>query len=271
MIDEAFEAEYNIRRRHPDSPEYYARFTAESAAGRAQLESMAGVAFDVAYGDSPGERLDVFPARRADGALAPLFVFIHGGYWRALDKRDFWFIPPAFVAAGISVVSINYDLTPQVEVEAIVAQTQRALRWVAARERELGIARLFVGGHSAGGQLTARALLDGLPVAGGLAWSGVFDLVPLLKTNVNVQIRLDELRARALSPQHDPRKLPAPLLVGVGGGESRGFIEQSENFARARGLDARIYPDLNHYTIMLELGRAASAVHRDALAFMTTR
>jgi arylformamidase len=267
VINEALEAEYNIRRRHPDSPAYYERFAADSEAARNLLARRAGTAFDVPYGDSPGEILDLFPAGRQD---APVFVFIHGGYWRALDKRDFSFIAPAFVEAGISVAMLNYDLTPRVEVETIVEQTQRALGWMMANLKRLGgdSTRLFVGGHSAGGQLTALALLAGLPLAGGLAWSGVFDLVPLLGTNVNQAIRLDETRARRLSPRHIDKKLPVPLLIGVGGGESEGFIRQSQEFAAARGLDARVYPMLNHYTIMLELARSASPVHQDTVRFM---
>jgi arylformamidase len=267
VIDEALEAEYNIRRRHPDSPAYYERFAADSEAARQLLARRADTAFDVSYGDSPGETLDLFPAGRQD---APVFVFIHGGYWRALDKRDFSFIAPSFVDAGLSVAMLNYDLTPRVEVETIVEQTQRALGWVMTNLKRLrgDPMRLFVGGHSAGGQLTALALLSGLPLAGGLAWSAVFDLLPLLETNVNQALRLDETRARRLSPLHIDKKLPAPLLIGVGGGESDGFVGQSQDFAASRGLDARVYPMLNHYTIMLELARPASPVHQDAVRFM---
>src|SRR6516225_2455946 len=123
MIEEAFEAEYNIRRRHPESPQHYARYAADSAAARATLDGK----LDLRYGQAPGETLDFFPAR---GANAPLFFFIHGGYWRALDKNDFTFIAPPFVAAEIAVALMNYDLTPKVTVETIVAQTQRAIRWV---------------------------------------------------------------------------------------------------------------------------------------------
>ncbi|HTQ32685.1 MAG TPA: alpha/beta hydrolase, partial [Stellaceae bacterium] len=184
MIDEALEVEYNIRRRHPESPQHYARYAADSAAARATLRG----AIDLRYGGAPGETLDFFVAATAN---APLFLFIHGGYWRALDKSDFSFIAPPFVAAGIAVTLINYDLTPKVTVETIVAQTQRAIRWIHENQAlSFDRRRLIVGGHSAGGQLTAMALAAELrlPIAAGIALSGVFDLVPLLKTNVNVQL-----------------------------------------------------------------------------------
>ena len=184
MIDPSIDAEYNIRKRHPESPQHYARYEAESAAARAAL----GGRIDLRYGKAPGETLDFFPATRAD---APLFLFIHGGYWRALDKRDFSFIAPPFVAAGIAVALINYDLCPKVTVETIVAQTCRAIGWTHGNSMlPFNRQRLIVGGHSAGGHLTAMALAaePRLPIAAGIAISGVFDLEPLIKTNVNEQI-----------------------------------------------------------------------------------
>src|SRR5215469_13225454 len=259
MIEEAFEAEYNIRRRHPESPQHYARYSADSTAARATLSGQ----LDLRYGEATGETLDFFPAGRAD---APLFFFIHGGYWRALDKNDFTFIAPPFVDAGIAVALVNYDLTPKVTVETIVAETQRAIRCVyddpkLAFDRN----RLVVGGHSAGGQLTAMALAaePRLPIAAGIAMSAVFDLVPLLKTNVNVQLTLDEARARALSPMHHPRPDRSPALICVGGAESDGFIWQSRAYAEKVGKTAKVYPGLDHYTIMSALADPASDVHGD--------
>jgi arylformamidase len=259
MIDPAIDAEYNIRARHPESPLHYARYAAESAAARAAL----GGQIDLRYGEALGETLDFFPAARPN---APLFLFIHGGYWRALDKRDFSFIAPPLVAAGIAVALINYDLTPKVTVETIVAQIQRGIRWAhdsaaLAFDRR----RLVVGGHSAGGHLTAMALAAEplLPIAAGIAISGVFDLAPLIKTNVNEQIALDEARALALSPAHHPRPDRAPKLICVGGAETQGFIGQSRDYAAMLGKTAKIYPGLDHYTIMTALADPASELHRD--------
>lgn len=260
MIDPAVDAEYNIRRRHPESPQHYARYAADSAAAREAL----GGRLDLAYGAAPGERLDFFPAESGSGA--PLFLFIHGGYWRALDKADFSFVAPPFVAAGIAVALINYDLTPKVTVETIVAQTQRAIGWAHDNPAlPFDRRRLVVGGHSAGGQLTALALAAEpmLPIAAGVALSGVFDLVPLLRTNVNQQLTLDEARARALSPAHHPCPSRSPSLIGVGGAETDGFIRQSRDFAVRSGRQAVLYPGLDHYTIMTALADPASLPHRD--------
>jgi arylformamidase len=265
MIDPAIDAEYNIRRRHPESPQHYARYAAESAAAREALTGR----LDLAYGDAPGERLDFFPAAAAAGA--PLLLFIHGGYWRALDKADFSFIAPPLVAAGIAVALLNYDLTPRVTVETIVAQTQRGIRWVYDNPAlSFDRLRLVVAGHSAGGQLTAMALAADprLPIAAGIAISGVFDLVPLLRTNVNEQLALDETRARALSPAHRPRPGRAPALICVGGAETQGFIGQSRDYAARVGGNAVVYPGLDHYTIMSALTDPASGLHRDVRAIV---
>lgn len=267
MIDEALEAEYNIRRRHPESPQHYARYDRDSAAARATL----ACELDIPYGEGPKDCLDFFPSPQAN---APLFLFIHGGYWRALDKSDFSFIAPAFVGAGIAVALINYDLTPNVEVEDIVVQTQRAIAWVHGNAGRLGFdpARLVVGGHSAGGHLTAAALLarPALPVAAAIAFSGVFDVVPLLHTNVNAQLRLDEGRARELSPVHQKPPQRAPALIAVGGAETTGFIEQSQDYARHCGQTAKVYPGLDHYTIMSALGDPETELHRDVRRLIST-
>ena len=195
-----------------------------------------------------------------------MFLFIHGGYWRALDKRDFSFIAPPFVAGDIAVALINYDLCPQVTIETIMAQTQHSIRWIHDNSAlRFDRKRLIVGGHSASGHLTAIALAaePRLPIAAGIAISGVFDLVPLIKTNVNEQIALDVARARALSPAHHPRPDRAANLICVGGAETEGFVGQSRDYAAQLGKIAKIYPGLDHYTIMTALADPATELHRD--------
>ncbi|MEJ0071866.1 MAG: alpha/beta hydrolase [Pseudomonadota bacterium] len=232
-----------------------------------------GTAFDVPYGDGPGEKLDLFPAPRPAGSAAgPVFVFIHGGYWRALDKRDFSFIAPPFVAAGISVVMVNYDLAPRVEVETIVAQTQAALGWVIANLARLGgdPARLFVGGHSAGGQLTALALLTGLKLAGG----------PRLERRVRPGCRCSAPTSTTRSASTRPgragsahststSRLGRPCWSASAAGESRGLRRPILRFRGPRaGSRPGFIPSSTTTTIMLELARPASAIHQDAVRFM---
>ena len=92
--DAYYEAQYNNRLTIPDAPVYNARGVERSTAARARLASH----LDLAYGPSPRQRIDVYPAARPD---APILSFIHGGYWRSRDKSEFAFIAEPFVAAGI--------------------------------------------------------------------------------------------------------------------------------------------------------------------------
>ena len=99
-----------------------------------------------------GDARPVPAGRRARGTL----LFIHGGYWRALDKDDHSFVAPAFVDAGFAVAVVNYDLCPDVTIATIVDECRRAVAWVAARRRQHGAAApLVIAGHSAGGHLAA--------------------------------------------------------------------------------------------------------------------
>ena len=164
-------------------------------------------------------------------------MFIHGGYWRALDKADFGFVAAPFVARGIAVANVNYDLCPAVTVAAIVDEIRRAVGWV-AREGErhgAGTARVVVGGHSAGGHLAAMMVCTDWmqhgfaapPFHAGVSLSGVHDLTPMPLFSFNVDLRLDEEAARRLSPVLLPVTMVAPLLVAVGGAETGEFIRQA--------------------------------------------
>ena len=123
-----------LRRRHgwtactttatlvPEHPEHFRRWAADSAeAVRTQPREL-----DVRYGGGPNEHLDIFPAAQPD---APVLVFIHGGYWRALDKRDHSFVAPAFTREGVCVVVPNYALCPAVTIPQITMQMVQALAW----------------------------------------------------------------------------------------------------------------------------------------------
>ena len=106
------EQEYNARAAVPDHVRHIRHWMEESQKVRIAEPCY----LDVAYGAEAKQNLDFFPARRGGGA-APLMVFIHGGYWRSLDKSDFSFVAPAFTRAGIAVAVINYRLLPGVPLD----------------------------------------------------------------------------------------------------------------------------------------------------------
>ena len=91
---------YNNRALVPGYAKYFERWLQTSQAAR----SSQPCTLDVSYGKSAGQKLDVFPAAAKN---APVVFFIHGGYWRSLDKADHSFIAPAFTAQGACVVVPN--------------------------------------------------------------------------------------------------------------------------------------------------------------------
>ena len=253
-IDDTLEAEFALRRRHPEREEVYDGHRRRSAALRARADCL----LDQRYGVGPRCLLDVFPA--GDGA--PVLFFIHGGYWRALDKSDVSFIAEPYQRAGLTVVMPGYDLVPAVRVRDIVDQMRAALAFVIER---IAPKRIVVAGHSAGGQLAAMLALDQAergtgPIVGIAGISGVFDLRPLLGTSINRDLALSTAEAEAASPQLRLQALPptaplVPLLAVVGGEETQGFKQWSANLVaswRARGAPATLVEPAghSHFTIL---------------------
>ncbi len=223
------EREYNLRAAFPDHPSWFERWAADSEQARSRLDSV----LDVRYGKGPKQTLDLFPAEHPRGAL----LFVHGGYWRALDKSDHSFVATEFVARGIGVAVVNYDLCPGVGIARIVEECREALVWLRREGGRHGVPsdRLVVGGHSAGGHLTAmlfatdwsRYGLSPRVIAGGFSVSGVFDLEPLVHVSFNTDLRLDAGKAHAVSPIYVTPRVQAPLVLAAGAGETGEFIRQS--------------------------------------------
>jgi len=269
--------QYNNRALVPDHAQYFARWADASARARASLEGR----LDLAYGDAPGERVDFFPASGGDGAC---MMFIHGGYWRSLDKNDFTFIAPPWVERGVSVAIVNYDLCPKVTIEEIVRQMLRASRWLWLRASELRVdrERLYVSGHSAGGHLVAMLLAALFPVfdprlpkglwKGGLAISGVYDLTPLPEVEfLQGDLRLDAESARRVSPAFLPPATGAPVMSCVGADESDEFRRQNALLgSRWRSAFAGdiAMPGKNHFSVVDGLADPASALFAGARRLM---
>src|SRR5207244_9730412 len=146
---EFIEREYNLRAAFPDHPQWFARWAADSEAARARL----GGRLNLRYGSGPRQTVDLFPAAQPRGAL----LFIHGGYWRALDKSDHAFVAPPLIAEGIGVAVINYDLCPDVSIARIVDECREAVAWLQREGTRYGgpAERIVGSGRSAGGQLGA--------------------------------------------------------------------------------------------------------------------
>jgi arylformamidase len=253
-IDAALEADYALRARHPERDAEYARMREAGLGLRARHAAM----LDLRYGEGPRMRLDYLGAGRG----APLLVFFHGGYWRALEKEIFTFLAGPLLARGISVALPGYDLAPAVTVPQIVAQAHAALGWLAQAGLGFDPGRAVLSGHSAGAHLAAMAMLDPrtpLGLRGLLGVSGIYDLEPLLRTSVGASVALTATQACTASPL---RALGAgaacPARLVVGAGETPGFISQTLRFAealRARGDEAEavLVPGTTHFSVLHEL------------------
>ncbi len=228
---------------------------------------------ELRYGPTPRQAMDLYmpdPASLAGGRKPLLFIFIHGGYWQAIDKRDNGYLLQALVARGVAGVSLNYDLCPDVTIGDIAAQCRAALCYLRDHAADWGYdaGRMHVSGHSAGAHLAA--MLGSDPAAPRLAsltlLSGLYDLEPLRLTGMNPVLRLDPATAHAWSPLYRrPQGNPA-VILSVGEAESGEFHRQTALLATAWAPDAVIHhaaaPGDNHFTIIDRLADTGSALFR---------
>ena len=276
MSPEAIELAFNPRATARNVDTRVAGYAAASADTRARLDCV----LDVRYGPGEKETLDIFPA---GAPHAPVQLFIHGGYWRAMDKSDYSFIADVFQPAGATTVLINYDLCPDVTLDTIIDQTMRAIAWTWRNIGEHGgdPNRLYVSGNSAGGHLTAMALAhdwtaQDLPadiIKGAVPITGVHDCEPVPDITVNEVVRLDRETARRLSPLRNPPRHALPVLVAVGGAEPPLWVKMSKDYAalcREHGLDCE-YMDLpghDHFDVSRAVGDSGSPLARAMLRMM---
>ena len=271
------DSQYNNRARIPEHPHLFDRWSRDSAIARDRSSRR----LDVAYGPGPAETLDIFPSTRDD---APVLFFIHGGYWRALDKRDVSFIGPSFTREGAMVVLPNYALAPTVTIETIALQMVQALAWTWRHAALYGgnPKRITVAGHSAGGHLAALLLtcrwpqvgadLPGDLLGGGLAISGLFDLEPIRQTPfLQPDLRLTPASVRRLSPAGLPAPT-VPLYATVGGEESEEFLRQNDLIRTAWGETSvpvcEAIPGANHLSVLDDLVDPHGRLHGLALRLL---
>jgi arylformamidase len=268
---ELIERGYNNRAAVPDHQDWFDRWASASA----ETRKRAPARLDLRYGSGPRQTLDVFPARAPRAAL----LFIHGGYWRSLDKSYHSFVADRFVERDVGVAVMNYDLCPQVGIAHIVDQAREAVAWLSLHGAEHGLParRIAIAGHSAGGHLAAMMLatdwtaLGVRPhaICGAAAISGVFDLEPLLLASMNGDLRLDRLAARAMSPALLSPRLAVPLVLAAGADETSEFIRQTALAwdawppCRPRRMSQPLYvPRRHHFSVVNDLADADSDLFR---------
>jgi arylformamidase len=279
MTDRWLEVEYHNRLRVPDFDTILANWVSCSAAYR----TMSAGYRELSYGPSERSLIDIFPGDGADlnePDNKPLIVFLHGGYWQALDRLFFSHVARGPVERGFSVAVVGYDLCPTVTLTDIVAQVRSACAclWHSFRRR------LLLVGHSAGGHLAAELafepfrMLDDPPakdlIVGVAPISGVFELEPLLGTSINQKLGLTVEDARRLSPRLRAPPGKIPLSAWVGALESSEFLRQTSEFAAHWATSgaiatAHVEPDADHFSVLDPLMQPDSRMTSDIVAMAT--
>ena len=267
---EFVEREYNNRARVPDHAAYFARWEKDSKYVRETMPCR----IDIPYGRDLRHRIDVFPAKNSRGTL----MFIHGGYWRSLDKSMFSWLAASWTAAGIGVAVPNYRFSPAVRIDDIVDDMIAATNWVMRHGAEHGLAtdRVVISGHSAGGHLTAalfatpreRLDFDARRIVGGVPISGIFDFEPLVQFSFNADFKLDATGVRRLNLADKTPAIDAPLVVAVGADETSEFVRQSQLLARAwapRLKELQVLPGLHHFSVVDALAERGQRLYEATL------
>lgn len=218
------------------------------AEGRARL--------DLSYGEKPRNRFDLFLPEEAPKGLV---VFVHGGYWQALDKSYWSHLAAGSLAHGYAVAMPSYTLCPDVRVGDIVTEIAAAIA-DAAGEID---GPIHLTGHSAGGHLVTRMVAAGSPlvqpvrerVRTVVSISGVHDLRPLVRTGLNGKLQLDTQEASAESPVLMMPSAGTRLFCWAGGNERAEFIRQNALMASLwLGLGAEtgayVEPDRHHFNVI---------------------
>ena len=282
-----YDRQYNARASVQDPLAFIHRYTKDSQAAFALPNAVR----NQRYSPRPTDVLDIYlpPAQAEQAPAAPVFIFIHGGYWRALSKDNSAFMAPALTQAGAIVVVPDYDLAPAVTLDHIVDQMRQAFAWVVRNIAIYGgnARNICVCGSSAGGQLVGMLLAKGWQAdydlspsatpASAFALSGLFDLQPLMGTHINAWMHLDDAAALRNSPRFllpdSTTHSQCQLRVACGEFESREFHRQSREYLhawQARCLPGQWVeaPATNHFDLPLQLADPQSVIHRTALVLM---
>lgn len=269
--DAEVDAGYNPSAAVADSASYVPRWSAQAARARETMNAV----LDVPYGPSADETLDIFPAAKAS---SPVFVFLHGGYWRAFTSKEFSWVADGLHAAGFTTVVVNYALCPTVTIDEITRQCRSAVAWTLRHIARHGgdPSRVAVGGHSAGGHLGAMCLLTDWsgdfdlpadPLAAALLISGLYEIAPLMRSYLQPQIRLDAGIVERNSPVFSVRRCATPALFTWGGDETSAFAYQSTRMHdawRAVGNRGELLPlaGMNHFSAIDGFSSPDSALVR---------
>ena len=269
-VDPNLEANYNIASARGGLDQVMQRWSASSAAFREQADA----SLDCAYGPGERERIDIF---RCGASAAPLYVYLHGGYWQRGDKSLYSFIAAPFLDAAVDVAIIGYPLCPQVSMSNLVGKVRQAIGWLYHNADQLGVNRdrINLSGHSAGGHLTAMAVCCDWPdfdeklprelLKTAIPFSGLYQLEPLLQTSISDALHLTPAEVNRLSPASLQPETQVPLLTIIGGAETAEFFRQTDLLIEKWSgslaqIERHVEPEVDHFDLIDRLASPDSQI-----------
>ncbi|PWL16330.1 alpha/beta hydrolase [Falsochrobactrum shanghaiense] len=239
-----------------DSASYPPLWLKRSREMREAMQAQGRFIGDVRYGSRERNLLDIV---MPDGQPCGLVVFVHGGYWLRFDKSYFTHLAHGAVLRGYAVALPSYTLCPQAAIGDITEEIGMAIRQAAS----MVDGPLHLAGHSAGGHLVARMGAASTPLNRSLHQrlrkimpiSALNDLRPLLRIEMNNDLRLDLAQARRESPALLEPLTGIDVTAWAGAAELPEFVRQNQVLANMwSGFDCRIdaveEPEKHHMNII---------------------
>ena len=255
------ENNYNPREAVSNFSQYIAEY---KDLGKVSRESLPCI-LDVSYGNTPLQKLDIFGKKNLKNSN--VHIFIHGGYWRALDKSDHSQLAIPFVHDDLLYFSINHELCPHVTLSEIVTQITSAIIWVHKNCKKYGgnPNKITISGHSAGAHLCSMAINTdwrkfNIPndiIKGAVLISGIYEPEIVLNLSVNEEIKLSKKEALKNTPSTLKINVPH-IITCVGGNETKGWIDQTKRYTKkiinyCDNIDYAILENENHFSLMVSL------------------
>ncbi|XP_011864066.1 PREDICTED: kynurenine formamidase [Vollenhovia emeryi] len=228
---------------------------------------------NVPYGPTERAKYDIYGTDLPEDA--PIFVFIHGGYWQEFSKDLAGFSVPLFVKNKIKVITVGYDLCPNVRIGDIVAEIKSAVAQILKYAADSGSKYVCIAGHSAGAHLAACLLhdddwIDDMKQQGYFALlkeiiliAGIYCLEPLVDISFGEALKLtdEEIKAFSISTLKEAkgRRISGlKVTVIVGDCDSPAFVDESRKYAQkiipiVDNVEYCLLQDIDHFDIVEKL------------------
>ncbi|WIY52708.1 alpha/beta hydrolase [Devosia sp. YIM 151766] len=235
---------------------------------------------DIAFGDDYWQKLDVF-GPKGGGSNLPVLLFFHGGGSTHGYKEWCTFMAPAVTTTPAIFVSASYRLIPHADYDGLMADSRAALAWIHQNIGKFGgdPGRIWVGGHSAGGQIAAILTLDPSSdpqagqVQGCFPISGTFG-----KDNVMPKNAAGEIISTVpiIPPLSLVKDRSGPFYIAWGDREDEKIQRWGREMAAAlqavgTEVEAAAYPGDDHFTIHLNTGNPQDTWTSTVARWMNTK